>query len=381
MSAVLLEGALRRYDWGSRTAIPALLGIEPDGRPAAELWFGAHPDDPSTVPEHGATLDELIAADPQAALGEAVLEQFGVRLPFLLKVLAADQALSMQVHPDLKQAQAGFAREDAAGIGRNAPSRTYRDANHKPELLCALSRFDALCGFRPVAATLELLDDLAVPELAFLAERLRGADPLRSAFTAILTHPDPSGLADALARRAAGAGDGPLHAARIASEDFPGDIGAVLTLLLNDVRLEPGEAIYLGAGNVHAYLRGTGVEIMANSDNVLRCGLTTKHVDVDEVLRITDFSELAEPRQAPIGGRFDVPVPDFALTRLEVDEATGLDDPGPAIVLAVEGEVSVGPVALTAGRAAFVPAGESTRVSGRGLLFVATVGTGALRRS
>jgi mannose-6-phosphate isomerase len=381
MSAVLLEGALRRYDWGSRTAIPALLGIEPDGRPAAELWFGAHPDDPSTVPEQGATLEALIDADPVATLGPAVLDRFGARLPFLLKILAADTALSIQVHPDLEQARAGFAREDAAGIDRTAPSRTYRDANHKPELLCALSRFDALCGFRPVTATLELLDELAVPELAFLAEKLRGADPLRSAFTATLTHPDPSGLAAALARRAAGAVDGPLHAARIASEDFPGDIGAVLTLLLNDVRLEPGEAIYLGAGNVHAYLRGTGVEIMANSDNVLRCGLTPKHVDVDEVLRITDFNELAEPRQAPIGGRFDVPVPDFALTRLEVDEATGLDDPGPAIVLAVEGEVSVGPVALTAGRAAFVPAGEPTRVSGRGVLFVATVGTGALRRS
>jgi mannose-6-phosphate isomerase len=378
MSVVLLDGALRRYDWGSRTAIPALLGIEPDGRPAAELWFGAHPDDPSAVPGHGATLDTLIDADPAATLGPAVVDRFGARLPFLLKVLAADKALSIQVHPDLEQARAGFDREDAAGIDRNAPSRTYRDANHKPELLCALTRFDALCGFRPVSATLDLLDELAVPELGFVGELLRGADPLRSAFTAILTHRDPSGLADAVARRAAGAEDGPLYAARIAGEDFPGDVGAALTLLLNDVRLEAGEAIYLGAGNVHAYLRGTGVEIMANSDNVLRCGLTPKHVDVDEVLRIADFSELPDPRQTPIRGRFDVPVPDFALTRLEVDEATGLDDPGPSIVLATEGEITVGPVALTAGRAAFVPAGEPVTIGGRGLAFIATVGTGAL---
>jgi mannose-6-phosphate isomerase len=369
-----LDGVLRRYEWGSRTAIPQLLGIEPDGRPAAELWFGAHPDDPCALPEHGGTLNAFIESDAVAALGPAVLARFGPRLPFLLKVLAAGKALSIQVHPDLDQARAGYAREDAAGIARAAANRNYRDANHKPELLCALTRFDALCGFRPVADTLTLLDRLAVPELAFVAERLRGPDPLRSAFTAVLTHPDPAPVVDAVARRAVGAEDGPLHPVRIAAEDFPGDVGAVLALLLNDVRLEPGEAIYLGAGNVHAYLRGTGVEIMANSDNVLRCGLTPKHVDVDELLRVTDFSELAAPRLEPVGGRFDVPVPDFALTRLELEEPTGLHDPGPSIVLCTEGKVAVGGVQLAPGRAAFVPAGEPTSVSGAGVAFVATVG-------
>jgi mannose-6-phosphate isomerase len=374
-SVIPLDGAVRRYEWGSRTAIQQLLGVEPDGRPAAELWFGAHPDDPSRAPLHDAGLDELLAADPEGLLGADAVAEFGPRLPFLLKVLAADTALSMQVHPDLAQAAEGFARENAAGIARDAPNRNYRDPNHKPELLCALTPFDALCGFRPVEATLELLASLDVPELASVAELLRGPDPLRAAFTALLTHDDPAPLVDAVAARASEAGDGPLYAVRLAAEHFPHDIGLVLILLLNYVRLEPGEAIFLGAGNVHAYLRGTGIEVMANSDNVLRCGLTPKHIDVPELLRITDFSALAEPRRQPVGGRFDVPVPDFSLTRLDVDEPTGLDAGGPCIVLSTSGEVSVGDVPVGPGHAAFVPAGQPTTVSGTGQAFVATVGT------
>jgi mannose-6-phosphate isomerase len=178
----------------------------------------------------------------------------------------------------------------------------------------------------------------------------------------------------AVSARAEGVTEGPLLATRLAAEDFPGDVGVLLTVLLNDVRLEPGEAIYLGAGNVHAYLRGTGVEIMANSDNVLRCGLTGKHVDVQELLRITDFTELRDPRWPSVGGSFDVPVPDFRLTRLEIDESTGLHDPGPLIVLGTSGEVAVGDVATPAGHAAFVPAGTATTISGRGVVFIAGAG-------
>jgi mannose-6-phosphate isomerase len=175
--------------------------------------------------------------------------------------------------------------------------------------------------------------------------------------------------------RAAGARGGPLHAVRLAAEHFPRDVGLVLILLLNYVRLEPGEAIFLGAGNVHAYLRGTGIEVMANSDNVLRCGLTPKHIDVPELLRITDFSELADPRWDSVGGRFDVPVPDFSLTRLDVDEPTGLDAGGPCIVLVISGDVSVDDLRIAPGHAAFVPAAHRTTVSGTGQAFVATVGT------
>jgi mannose-6-phosphate isomerase len=369
-----LDGVLRHYAWGSRTAIPELLHLEPDGRPIAELWFGAHPEDPSLVPAEGATLDAVIAADPEGLLGTPALEQFGPRLPYLVKVLAADKALSIQVHPTRDQAEEGFAREEAAGIPRNAPERNYPDANHKPELLCALTPFDALCGFRPVAQTLELLADLGVPELSFVVDLLHGADPLRSAFTALLTHDEPAPIVAAVARRAAGAETGPLHAVRLLAGDFPGDIGVVLSLLLNYVRLEPGEAIYLGAGNVHCYVRGTGVEIMANSDNVLRCGLTPKHIDVPELLRITDFRELADPRRPSSHGRFDVPVPDFSLTRIEVDEPTGLDDAGPCVVLCTSGAVTVGGVSVASGNGAFVAAGLRTTIAGAGEVFVASVG-------
>lgn len=367
-----IDGVLRHYAWGSTTAIQGLLGVEPDGRPGAELWFGAHPDDPATTPD--GTLDARIAADPVGLLGPATAARFDDTLPYLLKILAPAQALSMQVHPNLEQARAGFAAEDAAGVDRAAPNRNYRDANHKPELICALTPFEALCGFRPIERTRALLAELAVPELDFLADHLAGPDPLRSAFTAVLRHPDPGPVVAALAERVRTAEQGPLHGVRLATEDFPGDVGAVLALLLNHVVLEPGEAIYLGAGNVHAYLRGTGVEIMANSDNVLRCGLTPKHVDVDELLKITDFSELAEPRWPAEHGHFSVPVPDFGLTRLVVDEPTGLDDAGPSIVLCAEGEVRVGAVALTPGRAAFVPGGTPTTLAGAGLVFVATTG-------
>lgn len=370
-----IDGAARHYAWGSRTAIAELLGVVPDGRPTAELWFGAHPHDPSPAPACDATLEALIEDNPAGLLGAATVERFGPRLPYLLKVLAADRALSIQVHPNREQAEEGYAREESAGVPVDAPERNYRDRNHKPELLCALTPFDALCGFRPVDATLALLAELDVPELGFVAELLHSPDPLRAAFTALLSHENPAPIVAALADRVSSAEEGPPYAARLAAADAPGDIGVVITLLLNYVRLEPGEAIYLGAGNVHAYLRGTGVEIMANSDNVLRCGLTPKHIDVPELLRITDFAPLGEPRWPSVGGRFEVPVPDFALTRIEVDEPTGVADPGPCIALCTAGGVTVGDVVVRSGSAAFVPAGLRTTISGAGEVFIAGVGT------
>ncbi|WP_375499807.1 mannose-6-phosphate isomerase, class I [uncultured Jatrophihabitans sp.] len=377
MSVVRLEGALRRYDWGSPTAIPELLGVEPDGRPLAELWFGAHPDDPSTAPDHGATLDEIIAADPLQALGSSVVERFGERLPFLLKVLAADKALSIQVHPTREQAHAGFAAEDAAGVPRDDPNRNYRDPNHKPELICALTPFEALCGFRPVVETRALLTELAVPELEFLSAALAGPDPLRTAFTAVLEHDDAGSLVAALTAAAEGLGrhSDLARVVELTSTDFPGDVGVVLAVLLNYVRLDPGEAIYLGAGNVHAYLRGTGIEIMANSDNVLRCGLTGKHVDVAELLKVTDFSELPDPRWRATNGVFAVPVPDFRLVPFAVDGLVTLGDDEPWVVLCTAGTVAVGGSVLTPGYAAFVPAAdESVPVEGKGTVFAAAAG-------
>ncbi|MCW2597608.1 MAG: mannose-6-phosphate isomerase, class, partial [Jatrophihabitans sp.] len=185
MTVLALDGTIRRYEWGSPTVIPELLGAEPDGAPVAELWFGAHPDDPSHVPADGRNLEAVIADDPVGILGADVVDRFGPQLPFLLKVLAAQKSLSIQVHPTLEQARAGFTAETAAGIPRDAPERNYRDANHKPELICALTPFEALSGFRPIEQTLAALAELDVPELGFLADLLRGPDPLRAAFTAV----------------------------------------------------------------------------------------------------------------------------------------------------------------------------------------------------
>jgi mannose-6-phosphate isomerase len=386
-SVLTLEGVARRYAWGSSTAIPQMLGVEPDGRPWAELWFGAHPNDPAVVAAADTTLDAVIAADPRTALGPDVVAHLGHRLPFLLKLLAADKALSIQVHPTLGQARAGFVTEEAAGVARDAPARNYRDDNYKPELICAITEFEAVCGFRDPAETVRMLDALAMPELAGLRAALTGSEGLRAAFTYLLTLDDPAPVVAALSSaHIPQRWSGTARAIELAAGDFPGDVGIALTALLNYVRLAPGEALFMGAGNVHAYLRGLAVEIMANSDNVLRCGLTPKHVDVPELLRITDFTTLDNPRLAgdrhAFGVDFAVPVPDFRLLRIDLDAHGGscpIRLPGPMILLSVSGGVKVAAeadtVALTPGRAAFVAAGDTeVTVSGSGVVFVATDG-------
>lgn len=346
-----LDNPIRDYAWGSPTAIPRLLGTEPDGRPIAELWVGAHPDSPSRwAAGPGAPgLDALIAARPGELLGPSTVARFGPRLPFLVKLLAADRALSLQAHPTLAQARAGHAAERAAGVQRN-----YTDPNHKPELAYAISEFQAFCGFRPVPDTLRLLDALAVAEWARYRQLLTGPDGLRATCTALLTLTDAHRdrlLAETLAgcRRLAGDPEWSAVAGAVllAASDFPGDFGPVLALLLNYVRLAPGEAIFLAAGNLHAYLRGTCVEVLASSDNVLRGGLTPKQVDVAELVRIADFSPLPEPRWQPdlaADGqvRFRVPVPDFELAVLVLsDQPRSLAGTGPYLVLAGEQPVTV----------------------------------------
>jgi mannose-6-phosphate isomerase len=373
---VAIEPVARTYAWGSRTAIPRLLGHEPSQQPVAELWFGAHADSPSGTA--AGPLDQLVAANPIEALGAEIAARFDGRLPFLLKILAADHALSIQVHPTLEQAQTGYADEQQRGIAPDAPDRNYRDRNHKPELLCALTDFDALCGFRPVAQTLELMAALAVPELAAVQAALRDRNPLRRAFALLLDWPqaDRAALISSVTAGCRRLVDSPwslaAQATLLAAADFPGDIGAVVALLLNAVRLRPGEAIYLAAGNIHAYLRGMGVEIMANSDNVLRCGLTPKHIDVTEVLRVADFSALADPQAISIRSanaelRFVTPAPDFALSILTLAEAgrpVEVIDAGPQILLCGSGSVRVGGLALGAGQAVFVRAGCPAIVEG-----------------
>ncbi|MEW2611891.1 mannose-6-phosphate isomerase, class I [Streptomyces sp. NPDC047880] len=378
-----LDNTIRPYAWGSTTAIPQLLGVEPTGEPQAEMWMGAHPGAPSRTGR--GTLVEVVAADPEKELGPAAVARFGPRLPFLLKILAAGGPLSLQVHPDLAQAQEGYADEERRGIPVDAPHRNYKDANHKPELICALTEFDGLCGFRDPLEAAALLDDLGVDSLKPYVDLLH-AHPedaaLREVLTAILTA-DPDEMSRTVAEAATGCtrlGGAYAPYADIAHH-YPGDPGVIAAMLLNHVRLQPGEALYLGAGIPHAYLNGLGVEIMANSDNVLRCGLTPKHVDVPELLRIVRFRPsdpgVLRPEASPDGEEvYETPIDEFRLSRYVLPEAGAAHDltrPTPQILLCTAGTVRAGEHDLTPGRSVFVPAGEKAEVSGTGTLFRATV--------
>ena len=379
-----LEGAIRKYDWGSTSSIPSLLGCAEDGKPWAELWLGAHPSAPSVVGESRTPLDELIAADPAGQLGPAVVDRFG-SLPFLFKVLAAAAPLSLQAHPSVLQAEAGYAREDAAGVPIDAPNRSFRDRFHKPELICALTDFHALCGFRDPVATLDVLATIDTSALDPIRDRLAAAsavDGLGPLLEHLLTLPAADAAALVAPVVAACGALGPdRHAdvramAAALGERYPGDAGVVTALLLNLVHLKPGEALFLGAGNLHAYLGGTGVEIMANSDNVLRGGLTTKHIDIPTLLEVVDARPIEPVVQRPVAvegvASYDTPVPEFALERLDLDGSVAVS--GPAILLCTDGAADVGSFSLERGAAAWLPAADGVvELRGRGTVYRAGV--------
>ncbi|WP_407653562.1 mannose-6-phosphate isomerase, class I [Actinoplanes oblitus] len=392
MTVYPLTGVIRPYAWGSRTAIAELQGRPtPTEGPEAELWLGAHPGDPSTVPgpDGPVTLLDLIAGDPAGQLGAGVAERFGARLPYLMKVLAAGAPLSLQAHPDLKYATEAFARQEADP----ALPKNYTDANHKPEMLVALTPFDALCGFRPAEVAAEVLAGLDVPRLEPVVGVLRAGE-LSEAVRLLLSWPaeDRGALIDAVVAAASAQPADHRHAEsyRLATDlagHYPGDPGVLVALLLNLVHLAPGEAIWMPAGNLHAYLGGMGVELMAASDNVLRGGLTPKRVDVAELLKVLRFETLDDPllhgaEVAPGVTSWRVPVPDFEMFRIELTgdrPPVRLPGRGPRIVLGVAGDVHVGeehgvPVTLQPGTAAYAPdaAGPLT-AAGLGVVFVAAV--------
>ncbi|MFE9188791.1 mannose-6-phosphate isomerase, class I [Micromonospora sp. NPDC007208] len=382
-----LYGPIRDYAWGSRSAIALLQGRSvPSAGPEAELWLGAHPGAPAHVDRAGlrVSLCDLVRDEPGQWLGQRVSERFGSRLPFLLKVLAADSPLSLQAHPDAEQAQAGYAAE----AGRPEGQRNYSDPHHKPELLVALTPFEALCGFRDPVESAEALAAFGVPALAPVVAALRtGPAGLRTAVRTLLGWPVAT-RHDLLAAVLASPADGPdAELTRRLAEAYPGDPGALVALLLHHVRLVAGEAIWMPAGNLHAYLSGCGVEIMAASDNVLRGGLTPKRVDVDELLKVLRFEVLDDPVRAPepVGPGVDwwpVPVDDFALHRVRVDAAVPsvtLPLPGPRVVLCAGGSITVddgaGALTLASGEAAIGTSSDAAlRIDGAGVAFVATSG-------
>ncbi|WP_395243726.1 mannose-6-phosphate isomerase, class I [Agromyces sp. MMS24-K17] len=411
---VAIRNTPRDYAWGSTNDIADFLGVAPSGGPEAELWLGAHPGSPAQiVPGDGAPaypdLGAWIVAEPERALGPALAA--GGRLPFLLKVLAAGAPLSLQAHPTPAQAEAGFARDESEGIAIDAWDRNYKDRFHKPELIVAVSEeFDALSGFRPttevdgVLAVLRAADAASgAPDpgaLDLLASHLAAEDGLAATVEWLLRDGrggdtgEASWVVDRVVALAASAeaADSPYAASFATVGDlavaYPGDPGIVISLLLNRVRLRRGEALYLAAGNIHAYLRGLGIELMAASDNVLRGGLTPKHIDVSELLEVLDVTPIAPPRLAPEATSpgvetFRPDVPDFVLHRVDPGAAgdAGAEVPidGPAIVLAEGGGIRLGgrggATGLVRGGAVYVTPDEGVlRVSGDGVAWIATTG-------
>ena len=387
-----LEGVSRFYDWGSHTAIPDLLGLPASDRPWAELWFGAHPQGPALVGPSRVPLDRVVAADPGAALGSEAAVRFG-GLPFLVKILAAARPLSLQVHPDAETARAGCAREDALGLPRSSPERSFTDDSPKPELICALTPFEALWGFRDPARTLALLESIDTPALDPLRQRL-AADPTPGGLrdlTAWLLARDRAAAAEfnrevaRACRRPPGAerSGGPSRAygteqaveERAAGEEWafkagraaeeraaaralaadleawhPDDPGVAVALLLNRVRLQPSEALFLGPGLLHSYLGGTGVEVMASSDNVIRAGLTAKPTDIPTFLEVVSTHPVEPEVQSPVPvdgvARYRAPVAEFSLQRIETNGEITVPG-GPAILLCTRGRAlsreAVGP--------------------------------------
>lgn len=355
-----IENTPRPYAWGSTTAIAELLGTAPSGEPEAELWLGDHPGSPARI----------VGADASGASDlSALLSARGEKLPFLLKVLAAAEPLSLQAHPTIAQAREGFARENAAGIALDAPERNYKDELHKPELIYALSDpFIALAGFRPVAESHAALVALGEPALDPLIARLDDDAALPGVVRWLIEGgPAIAEIVDALTA-AARALEHDLRdtegwaTVRRLADHYPGDPGIALSTLMHTVVLRPGEALYLPTGNIHSYQQGLAIEVMAASDNVLRGGLTPKHVDVPELMRVLDARPVPEPRIAPVElalgvRRFTPDVVDFSLTVIEAGAAVDgltLDTTDPAIVLCLDGALELqGSLALGRGQAAF----------------------------
>lgn len=453
---IFIENTPRAYAWGSRDALPGLLGTAPTGEPQAELWLGDHPGAPASVAKASSraqTLIELIESDP---------ERYGVdgkHLPFLLKVLGIGAPLSLQVHPDKQQALDGFAREQAAGVPLDARERNYGDDNHKPELLVALGEVSALCGFRSLdearadvlalaaaapegpgrdallhaaglcvvgaeaaatgasiatGAAVGADDEAAEARSSYLNWALSGDETVAAALRALgaaLERLDGSHEADPAIAAPGGVAATRREALSKLLAAYPDDPGVLISLLLHLVTLQPGEAIYLAARQLHAYLDGIAVEVMAASDNVLRAGFTQKHVDVPEVLRVVDFAELDSPliepeRLAPGLIAWAPEVPEFTLLRARLGETEGDDArdddcaervvvaaPYPMVLVVTSGRVRVERVgaevdraesadlagfaevaSVGKGQSLYVSAGEDIELSGLADVFLATVG-------
>jgi mannose-6-phosphate isomerase len=401
-----LDNTVKHYEWGSVSDIPKLLGKDNGtGEPWAELWMGVHPGGPSKLKDEGRSLAGLIAGDPPRYTGKTG------SLPFLFKLLAASRPLSIQAHPSLEQAREGFERENRAGLAADDPKRNYKDANHKPEILCALKPFKAMCGFREPEEIQRRLDGLFGEAPVSLRE---GLAPLHEAletglkafFRALfslspetlremtgfivenmkkkITTKLPREPVSGFFKEHEGEFLEEWECAASFAELYPGDPGIIAPLYLNLIDLEAGEAVFLPAGILHAYIRGFGVELMANSDNVLRGGLTPKYVDVDELVRILVFSpfkpKILRPEPfSPAASRYHCPCGDFSLTVMKgAGENVPYQAEGPSIIIVTDGELRAGAdkktYTLNKGESAFIPAESRLTFSGSYTLYAAGAG-------
>lgn len=389
-----LTGTVQHFAWGDHTEIPRILGIEPDGQHWAEYWLGAHHGGPSVFDDDPRqTLASHLEQHPEE-IGTAARDAYGGKLPYLMKILSAEGPLSIQVHPDREQAIAGFAKESLVGLPISHPERSYKDDWPKPETIIALTPFEGLLGFRSPTETAGLFEALGVAhELTSIIAPLRDRAEhlaLQEVFLDVLTIRRRRHLVDLVLSKAVEFLDaqGPLgEFARTAvdiDEHFPSDPGILAALLMNRFTLQPGEAVSLPAGVLHAYLRGTGVEVMASSDNVVRGGLTNKHIDVDGLLGLVDFSTLHPEIHRPEGSdgvyRYPTEFPEFEVWLLTPIAASGAMMPradAGRIALVTEGEFVLegyDKLALAQGQSVFIPAGEEVRVRGAGQLFVSVAG-------
>ncbi|MBU1713060.1 MAG: mannose-6-phosphate isomerase, class I [Proteobacteria bacterium] len=392
----LLKNIIKEYSWGSHTAIPELLGQKtPSDKPQAELWIGAHPSASSMVKTGSkwVPLSDLIKKYPIEMLGRKCAQKYGGQLPYLFKVLAASEPLSIQAHPNLLQAKKGFKRENSLGISLDSFNRNYRDANHKPECVCAMSDFEALCGFRPVSEIVYLLTKVCPGTLKKqIKELATNPNPfgLKLFFTNIMTMDfdrNNSVISEATENSGIFADENPAFkwVSALAGK-YPSNIGVIAPLFLNYVFLKPGQAMFLPAGELHSYLNGVALELMANSDNVIRGGLTAKHVDVEELSNILRFRSLKNkiilPEKNKNEGIYKTPAEEFVLSVISVykdNGYTGSQRRNVEIILCIEGKANIScsgnnRLRISKGESAIVPASvKSYRIDGKAILYKAAV--------
>ncbi|EMY6610433.1 mannose-6-phosphate isomerase, class I [Vibrio parahaemolyticus] len=349
---LLMNNMIQEYAWGSTTSISQLFAVaNPTGKPQAEIWMGAHTNGCSMVTVNGeeTKLSSLIASDMNAFLSKEVATRFG-ELPYLFKVLAAEKALSIQVHPNKSQAEQGFSKEEKKDIPLNAKNRNYKDPNHKPELVYALTDYQAMNGFRPISEIIKNFSSLAIPELnrllAYLVKN-QNSEGLKTFFAGLLSlEGEQKEMALTMLLLKARITDSEIFNVILELEtQYPDDIGLFSPLILNVITLLPGEAMFLSAETPHAYLKGTGLEIMANSDNVLRAGLTPKYIDVNELISCTRFEEkpfstlLLEPDEKNEILEYPIPVDDFNFAIIPRSNQRELDVQTAEILLPLDSDL------------------------------------------